>query len=99
LAELKASHPRFDFKVLDDIPAVTSPLMRTCDNTQYYSRSQCNVYDASGFLYSVPVYDMQHQFIGLVSSIVRANVFEAALLNMPFLVLTPKTRKKRPKPG
>ena len=99
LAELKAAHPRFDFKVLDDIPAVTSPLMRTCDNTQYYSKSQCNVYDASGFLYSVPVYDLQHQFIGVVSSIVRANVFEAALLNMPFLVLTPKDKEEAGKTG
>ena len=99
MAELKAAHPRFDFKVLDDIPAATSPLMRTCDNTQYYSKSLCNVYDAAGFLYSVPVYDPQHQFIGVVSSIVRANVFEAALLNLPYLVLTPKDKEEAAKSG
>ncbi|WP_226034264.1 methyl-accepting chemotaxis protein [Aquitalea palustris] len=99
LAELKANYPRFNFKVLDDIPAATSPLMRTCDNTQYYSKSQCNVYDASGFLYSVPVYNDEHAFIGVISAIVRANVFEAALLDMPYLVLTGKDREAAAKIG
>ena len=78
IAELKAAYPLFNFKQLDDIPAATSPLMRTCDNTQYYSKTQCNVYDAAGFLYSVPFYNAEDQFRGVISSIVRANAFEAA---------------------
>ncbi len=99
LAELKSAYPRFNFKVLNDIPTATSPLMRTCDNTQYYSKSQCNVYDASGFLYSVPIYNNEHQFIGVISSIVRANIFEAALLDVPYLVLTPKDKEEAAKTG
>jgi hypothetical protein len=57
------------------------------------------MYDASGFLYSVPVYDMQHQFIGLVSSIVRGQCVRGGLAEHAVSVLDPKTRKKRPKPG
>ncbi|WP_084637578.1 methyl-accepting chemotaxis protein [Paludibacterium yongneupense] len=99
IAAIKAAHPVFDFKSLDDIPAATSPLMRTCDNTQYYSIKECNVYDASGFLYSVPIYDLGHKMRGVISSIVRANVFEAAMLDVPFLVLTGKDREEAQKAG
>ncbi|OWY38706.1 hypothetical protein CEK28_11465 [Xenophilus sp. AP218F] len=96
---MQASHPRFDFKMLDDIPAATSPIMRTCDNKQYYSIKQCNVYDTRGFLYSVPVYGADNRFSGAISSIIRANAFEAALLGVPFLVLTPKDKEEAAKAG
>jgi methyl-accepting chemotaxis protein len=99
IAGIKAAHPVFDFKSLDDIPAATSPLMRTCDNTQYYSIKECNVYDASGFLYSVPIYDLGHALRGVISAIVRANIFEAALLDVPFLVLTGRDRIEAQKAG
>jgi len=92
IAQLKASHPQFTFRELGDIPAATSPLMRTCDNTQYYAKSVCNVYDASGILYSVPFYNRDNQLSGVISVIVRANVFEAVLLDVPFLVLTPRDK-------
>lgn len=91
LQALKTRYPVFKFSSVNDIPAVSSPLLRTCDNTQYYSKAICNVRDASGLLYSIPFY---HQgsglFSGVVSVIVRANVLESALVGVPFLVLTPR---------
>lgn len=78
---------------IDAIPALISPLLRTCDNTQYLSISAGNERDAFGLLYSVPVYGQgQGRFRGLVSAIVRANVLEARLVGVPFLILTEKDR-------
>lgn len=51
----KEHFPVFTFKELNHIPAVLSPLMRTCDNTQYQSKSRDHVEDAYGILYSVPL--------------------------------------------
>ncbi|WP_293760591.1 methyl-accepting chemotaxis protein [uncultured Aquitalea sp.] len=99
MAQLQASYPGFTFKSLDDIPAATSPIMRTCDNKQYYSIKLCNVYDARGMLYSVPVYNAENRMSGVISSIIRANAFEAALLDVPFLVLTPKDKEEANKIG
>lgn len=74
---------------IEEIPAIISPLMRTCDNTQYVSIAQGNERDAYGLLYSVPVYDLaQGQFRGIVSAVLRANVLEARLVGVPFLILT-----------
>ena len=88
LAELRAAHPRFDFERLDDIPAVLSPALRTCDNTQYTSRTHGDERDAQGFLYSVPFYAPDGTFRGLISAIFRSNVLEAQLLGVPRLLVT-----------
>jgi methyl-accepting chemotaxis protein len=92
LDALRASHPRFDFEKLDDIPAVTSPAMRTCDNTQYVSRSQGDARDAEGILYSVPFYGQDGNFRGIVSAIFRTNVLEAQLLGIPAVPVTDDDR-------
>ncbi|MEQ1834785.1 MAG: methyl-accepting chemotaxis protein, partial [Candidatus Eisenbacteria bacterium] len=88
LAELRAAHPRFDFEQLDDIPAVLSPELRTCDNTQYTSRTHGDERDAQGFLYSVPFYAPDGAFRGIISAIFRSNVLEAQLLGVPKLLVT-----------
>ncbi len=91
---LRRQHPRFDFHSIDDIPAVLSPLMRTCDNSQYESRSQGNEHDSHGLLYSVPFYSEQDkQLRGIISIILRANVLEAQLIGVPFLILTEQDRR------
>lgn len=74
---------------LNTIPALISPLLRTCDNTQYASVSKGNPRDAQGFVFSVPVYDSRTgKFKGLVAIIIRSNVFEARLIDVPFLPVT-----------
>lgn len=71
---------------ITSIPALSSPLMRTCDNTQYTSLSQSDVRDNYGLLYSVPVFDTDsNQFKGIISAILRANVLEAGLVGVPLL--------------
>lgn len=91
LQALKKRYPVFEFSSVHDIPAVSSPLLHTCDNKQYYSKAICDVRDTAGLLYSIPFYhEGSGQFSGLVSVIVRANVLEAALVGVPFLVLTPR---------
>lgn len=92
-ARIKSGFSSFHFSQLDDIPAFASPLFRTCDNTQYYSLKRCNVLDSYGFLYSVPFYRSSDKgFSGVISVISRANVYEAELVGVPFLILTDKDR-------
>lgn len=91
LAWFGQNAPIFSYETkLNTIPAQISPLLRTCDNSQYVSKQHGNPRDASGFVYSVPAYDAQTgKFKGQVSIIVRANVFEAKLLDVPFIPVTP----------
>ncbi len=94
LEALEASHPRFDFARLDDIPAVASPPMRTCDNSQYDSRSKGDARNAEGILYSVPFYGPEGEFRGIVSAIFRTNVLEAQLLGVPCVPVTDADRAR-----
>ena len=99
IAALEQAHPRFDAVKLDDIPAIASPVMRTCDNAQYTSRSRGDVANASGFLYSVPFYGADGTFRGIVSAIFRTNVLEAQLLDVPFLLVTDADRAEAARKG
>lgn len=88
LAQFKNIYPKFVFRNLDDIPATFSPAMRTCDNTQYTSTSKYEAKEAYGVLYSVPFYDLGDSMKGIISVIFRTNVFEAALVGVPFIPVT-----------
>ena len=89
IAQLKKNYPRFNYTNIDSIPAVFSPLMRTCDNTQYQSLKHGNERETYGLLYSVPFYSEDSQNLsGIVSVIIRANILEAALLGIPNLPLS-----------
>lgn len=93
LAELKARLPRLEVATLDDIPAVASPVMRTCDNAQYTSKAHGQVGDAAGFLYSVPFFGTDGAFRGLISTVFRTNVLEAMLVGVPRLLITADDQK------
>jgi methyl-accepting chemotaxis protein len=93
LNELRAKLPRLEVKTLDEIPAVMSPVMRTCDNTQYGSKASGDVRDAAGLLYSAPFYGPDGGFRGIVSAIFRVNVLEALLVGVPFVVVTDADRE------
>jgi methyl-accepting chemotaxis protein len=97
LAYFKSRYPRFTFNKLDDIPAVASPPMRTCDNTQFISKSKGDPVNASGILYSVPFYDNDGNFSGIISAIFRINTLEALLIDMPFLVITDEDKAEAEK--
>lgn len=89
LSALRAKAPLLSaISTLDDLPAVASPVMRTCDNAQYTSRRAGNERDAQGLLYSAPLFDEQGRFNGLVSAVFRTNVLEALLLGVPRLIVT-----------
>ena len=76
---------------LNTIPARVSSLLRTCDNSQLVSRQDRDLRDTQGFLYSMPVYEQKTgRFKGQVSVVIRANVLEAKLLDVPFVPVTPK---------
>ncbi len=77
------------FNDLTRIPALSSPLMRTGDNSQYLSAGQGDERDSHGLLYSVPVFDSaSQQFKGIISAVLRANVLEAVLVGVPFIPVT-----------
>jgi methyl-accepting chemotaxis protein len=100
MALIKQAHGKFSFNTPQDIPAYASPLMRTCDNSQYTSRATGHASDAFGLLYSVPFYDAHTQaFKGVISGILRSNVLEAALLGVPLLPLTPDDVKAQKRDG
>tara|TARA_R110001599_G_scaffold320334_1_gene530562 strand:- start:567 stop:2270 length:1704 start_codon:yes stop_codon:yes gene_type:complete len=74
---------------LDAIYPINSGLMLTCDNSQYHSISKGDPKNASGFTLSVPIYDFEKShFKGLVTAIIRSNVFEAALIGWPVIPVT-----------
>ncbi|HLA35972.1 MAG TPA: hypothetical protein VJ001_14005 [Rhodocyclaceae bacterium] len=94
---IKAAYPRFSFAKLDDIPAFVSPLMRTCDNAQYLSVSHGSEKEASGVLFSAPFYDNAGGLRGVISAILRANLFESLLLGVPFIPVTDEDRAQQRK--
>lgn len=74
---------------ISDIPAIASPLLRTCDNSQYTSITQGDIHNAKGVLYSLPVYGTQNSRLrGIISTVIRANVLEALLIGVPRLLIT-----------
>ncbi len=87
IAYFKAKYPELKIRSLEDIPAISSPVMRTCDNAQFQSKTHGEVHNADGILYSVPFYDNNDQFRGIISAIFRVNVLEAFLLDIPHLII------------
>ncbi len=92
-------YPKFNFSSIDQIPCFGSPPMRTCDNTQYSSKRDGDVEDAFGVLLSVPVYSQAQDFIGIVSVIVRSNIFEALLIGRPFVIVTKQDEEQAEQEG
>jgi hypothetical protein len=88
LAFFERNYPTFRFSSLDEIPFIASPPMRTCDNTQYTSETHGDVEDSFGMLFSVPIYGSDDGFRGIISVIVRSNIFEAVLMDRPFVIVT-----------
>ena len=93
IEHFQRTQPRFAFTDISSIPAIGSPPMRTCDNTQFTSLREGNVRDAEGILYSVPFYRPAGELNGIISVIVRTNVLEARLLGIPFVPVTAAERE------
>ena len=99
IAALESTHPSFNFSTLDEIPAVLSNPLRTCDNAQYTSIKNGNLRDASGLLYSVPFYKMDGRLNGIISVVIRLNVFEARLMGLPFVPVTAEDKAAAQRSG
>ncbi len=99
MAQIRAAHPRFRFTTIDEIPAYVSPMMRTCDNTQYQSLAHDDVNDTFGMLYSVPFYSEAGELRGVISAILRANVLEALLMDVPFVPVTDQDKTTQAREG
>lgn len=80
LSYLQQYHAQLPRDAPDGIAAVSSTLLRTCDNSQYTSIANGDERDTLGILLSVPIYDQANkQFKGLVTAVLRANALEAVL--------------------
>lgn len=95
LSEMEMKYPVFRdeyAKDIDTIPLLGSPVMRTCDNSQYDSVRTGDEANAAGMLFSAPIYSAagRREFAGLISVIVRTNVFEAVLIDRPFVPVMKK---------
>lgn len=96
----RASYPRFGFRTLDAIPAMWSPRMRTCDNTQYDSKRHGSLADADGITLTVPIYSSATELVsGLIAVVLRTNVLEAMLLDVSFLPITQRDKLRAEKLG
>ena len=89
----------FSFTTLNQIPALSSHEMRTCDNSQYLSKSRDDVHDSFGVIFSLPFYNTAGRFNGLISAIIRLNALEAMLLDVPFIPVTPEDKAEAKKTG
>ncbi len=98
-AALRQHFPRFDFDKLADIPAAASPFMRTCDNAQYPSIAHGDEKNTFGFLYSVPFYNDEGSFRGVISAIIRSNALEALLVGAPVIPVTEKDKAAQASAG
>ncbi len=100
IAYFKEHFPSFSFQNINDIPAVFSAALRTCDNSQYRSKSRDHVEDTYGILYSVPFYSRESGTLrGIISAIFRTNILEARLVGVPFLIITDKDREQAKRLG
>lgn len=99
LIEAEKNFPKFTFKTLDEVPLFTSGKVRTCDNTQYLSKSKGDARNAEGFMFSVPTYSKAGDLLGMISVIIRTNAFEAMLLNCPFIIVTDEDRRTADEQG
>ena len=95
LAWFRNHAPSFHYeRSLHLIPALVSPLMRTCDNTQFPTENS-NPRDVQGFIHAMPVYDLRHgRFNGMITTVVRANQLEAKLIGVPFLPLSESEKRR-----
>lgn len=80
---------------LNNIPTLVSPLLITCDNTQYTLEAKegktgdGSPNDTLGFIYAMPVYDAASlRFKGMITAVLRSNVIEAMLVGVPFIPIT-----------
>lgn len=94
LGYLQQYHPKLPSEAPEGIAAMTSPLLRTCDNSQYTSIANGDERNTHGILLSVPIYDrVNKQFKGLVTAVLRANALEAVLNGWPRLPITAADKK------
>ena len=84
--------PTFNYKKLTEIPMLSTDSMRTCDNSQYLSKSKDNVKDTFGIILSAPFYHTNGKFSGVISAIIRLNAFEALLLDVPYIPVTDRDK-------
>lgn len=101
LAWFRTKAPIFNYgNELNLIPARISGLLRTCDTTQIESRQNESVRDTQGLLYSLPVYDAHSgRFKGQITIVLRANIIEAKLLDIPYLPVTREERARMVRDG
>ena len=87
--EEKYSHFNILKDGIDAIPMTNSSLMRTCDNAQYESKSKGDLRNANGLLFNVPFFKTgTSEFLGIISVIIRSNVFEALLVGVKYIPIT-----------
>ena len=85
---------------LENIPVRLSPMMRTCDNSQFLSEQHGSPRDVEGLIYAMPVYALSTgKFKGMITSIIRRNMLEAKLLGVPFLPVTLLDQERMKKEG
>jgi methyl-accepting chemotaxis protein len=93
LHNFQTKFPNFDIQKngINAIPMSVSSMMRTCDNAQFISKTKGNVTDSQGLLFNVPFFKRgSGEFLGMISVVIRTNVFEAMLLSVPYLIITPE---------
>ena len=77
------SYPRVSKDL--NIPIITGPEVVTCDNTDYAKSLKDP--DRSGIILSVPFYDVNGNFKGVISAIIRTNVMRQLLPDTSYALI------------
>ena len=75
---MKKNYPAMEMSVGMEVPAISGREVITCDNSRYLPDSPDDA-DRSGIIYSVPYYDMQGDFKGVVAGIILSNALRDLL--------------------
>ncbi|PXW94523.1 diguanylate cyclase (GGDEF)-like protein [Sphaerotilus hippei] len=93
LARERQAHAQLPATGPEGIPMTVSPLLRTCDNSQFLSMRHGDERDRTGLIFSSPIYDARSgRFKGVVATTVRTNMIEARLIGWPFLPVSEADR-------
>lgn len=93
IAWMKKHYPNMNAISGQDFPAISGREVVTCDNSRY-SPSAPQDADRSGIIFSLPYYDMQGEFKGIVSAIILTDVLRELMPESDYALINKSYRHR-----
>jgi HPt (histidine-containing phosphotransfer) domain-containing protein len=96
LTHLRTNYPKQSSIDGLNFPAISGPPVITCDNSEFTKKDLDSGNDKPrmGLVYTLPFYDMNGNFAGGVSGVVRINVLERLIPESSFAIINPAIKYK-----